>query len=114
MNMQPSTFATTTGETSAAAFKTVSAEQLKTLNDKLLDLVLGAQRNGCKDLSLRELQQAYELRYCKRIELGTVSGAVTRLVDAHKLVRDDKPRACNVTGHNVLPFCVPATQASFL
>lgn len=114
MNMRPDAFATSTGETSAAAFKTVSAERLKTLNDQLLDLVLGAQRNGCKDLSLRELQQAYELRYHKRIELGTVSGAVKRLVDAKKLARDATPRACNVTGHSVLPFAVPASQASFL
>lgn len=127
MNMQPSASGaqaapiapmalnpTSTAETSAASFKGVSAGQMKRLNDELLDLVLGAQRNGCKDLSLRELQQAYELRHSKRIELGTVSGAVTRMVAANKLVRDATPRRCHVTGREILPFCVPATQASFL
>lgn len=114
MNMQPTAFATSMGETSSAAFKTVAAGQMKRLNDELFDLVQGAQRNGCKDLSLRELQQAYELRHSKRIELGTVSGAVTRMVAAKRLVRDATPRRCHVTGREILPFCVPATQASFL
>lgn len=112
MNMQPA--ATRTAETSAASFKGVTAGQMKRLNDELFDLVQGAQRNGCKDLSLRELQQAYELRHSKRIELGTVSGAVTRMVAAKKLVRDATPRRCHVTGREILPFCVPATQVSFL
>lgn len=114
MNMQSSAFATTTGETSSAAFQQVRASGMKRLNDDLLDLVQGAQRNGCKDLSLRELQQAYELRHSKRIELGTVSGAVTRLVAAKKLVRDTTPRRCNVTGREIMPFCAPAKQESFL
>jgi len=114
MNMHATSFATTTGETSAIAFKQVRASGLKRLNDDLLDLVRGAQLNGCKDLSLRELQQAYELRHCKRIELSTVSGSVTRLVAAGKLVRDAAPRQCHVTGREILPFCAPATQGSFL
>lgn len=115
MNMQPAPInATSTAETSAASFKNVSAKSMKRLNDDLFDLVQGAQRNGCKDLSLRELQQAYELRHSKRIELGTVSGAVTRMVAANKLVRDSTPRRCHVTGREILPFCVPATQVSFL
>ena len=114
MNMQTNPFATTTAETRGTAFQAVKASGLKRLNDELLDLVRGAQLNGCKDLSLRELQQAYELRHAKRIELGTVSGAVTRLVAANKLVRDTAPRRCHVTGREIVPFCAPATQGSFL
>jgi hypothetical protein len=114
MNMHSTPFSTTTGETRATAFKGVKASGLKRLNDDLLDLVRGAQMNGCKDLSLRELQQAYELRHSKRIELGTVSGAVTRLVAANKLVRDATPRRCNVTGREIMPFCAPAKQEGFL
>lgn len=110
----PQPFATTTGETRATAFKEVKASSLKRLNDDLLYLVRGAQANGCQDLSLRELQQAYELRHGKRIELGTVSGAVTRLVAGNKLVRLGNPRRCNVTGREILPFFVPAEQVSFL
>lgn len=114
MNMQPQAFATHTGETRATAFKAVKASGLKRLNDELIDLVRGAQLNGCKDLSLRELQQAYELRHGKRIELGTVSGAVTRLVAAGTLVRDTVPRRCHVTNREIMPFCAPAKQGSFL
>ena len=123
MNMQPATATTHNGlpvtptstlETSATAFKQVSAKQLKCLNDELLDLVVGAQLHGAKDMSLRELQQAYEARHNKRIELGTVSGAVTRMVAANKLVRNTMPRHCAITSREILPFCVPATQASFL
>lgn len=114
MNLQPAPFATNTGETRATAFKDVKASGMKRLNDELLDLVRGAQLNGCKDLSLRELQQAYELRHNKRIELGTVSGAVTRMVGAGTLVRDTVPRRCHVTGREIMPFCAPAKQGSFL
>ena len=112
--MQSTPFAVGTAETSAEAFRSVSARHLKRLNDELLDLVRGAQLNGCKDLSLRELQQAYELRHNKRIELGTVSGAVRRMVDAGALVRDKAPRRCCVTGREIMPFCAPAKQESFL
>lgn len=114
MNMPAPAFATTTTETSATAFKAVRASGIKRLNDDLLELVRGAQLNGCKDLSLRELQQAYELRHSKRIELGTVSGAVCRMVAAGSLVRDTAPRRCHVTGREILPFCAPAKQSAFL
>ena len=113
MNMQPMA-AATTGETSAASFKGVSSRQLKTLNDELLELVVGAQRNGCKDLSMRELQQAYEHRHNKRIEMSSISGAISRMVTAGTLVRDAVPRACNITQRDILPFCAPAKQGSFL
>jgi len=123
MNMQPAAAPTpnglpvtptTTLETSATAFKQVSATQLKCLNDTLFDLVVGAQLHGAKDMSLRELQQAYEARHNKRIELGTVSGAITRMVAAHKLVRNTMPRHRAITGREILPFCAPLKQTNFL
>lgn len=114
MNMQTQAFATSTAETRATAFQEVKASGMKRLNDELLELVRGAQMNGCKDLSLRELQQSYELRHSKRIELGTVSGVVTRLVASNKLVRDTTPRRCHVTGREILPFCAPLQQIGFL
>jgi hypothetical protein len=65
-------------------------------------------------VNLRELQQAYEARHNKRIELGTVIGAVTRIVAANKLVRNTMPRNCAITGREILPFCAPLTQTGFL
>lgn len=114
LNMQHTTFATTTAETSATAFKGVTAARLKTLNDVLYDLVAGAQLHGRADMSLRELQAAYEARHNKRIELGTVSGAVTRMVDAGRLSRRLSPRPCTVTEREIMPFFAVHTQESFL
>ena len=71
---------TTTAETKAASFAQVGARELKRLNEQLRDLVIGHQVNGGRDMTGREIQRAYEARYSKRIESGTVSGAINRLV----------------------------------
>lgn len=105
---------TTTNETKAASFAQVGAREMKRLNEQLRDLVVGHQINGGRDMTGREIQRAYEARYGKRIESGTVSGAVNRLVAAGVLARRDVTRACAVTGRAVLPVYAVARQASLV
>ena len=105
---------TTTAETKAASFAQVGARELKRLNEQLRDIVIGHQVNGGRDMTGREIQRAYEARYNKRIESGTVSGAINRLVASGVLARRDVTRACAVTGRAVLPVYAVARQASLV
>lgn len=104
----------TTADTRADSFARVSAGELKRLNEQLLDLVLGHQRNGGRDMSGRELQQAFERTYQRRVEMSSISSAVNRLVAAQRLQRSEKNRPCLVTGREILPVFAPAKQASLV
>lgn len=106
--------AVTTADTRGDSFARVSAGDLKRLNEQLLDLVLGHQRNGGRDMSGKELQQAYERRYSRRIEMSSISSAVNRLVAAERLKRSEKHRPCLVTGREILPVFAPAKQAGLV
>lgn len=106
--------AVTTADTRGDSFARVSAGDLKRLNEQLLDLVLGHQRNGGCDMSGRELQQAFEAKYQRRIEMSSVSSAVNRLVAAERLQRSEKSRPCLVTEREILPVFAPAKQAGLV
>ena len=99
-----------THQTSAQAFSSLGNMVLKTEADKILDIVLAAQRNGMDDLSGREIQARYELQYGKRIDSGTVSARVNALILANRLSRSPIARICSVTGRDIYPVRVPATQ----
>ena len=100
-----------TSQASAQAFGTIGNAGLKTSADKVFDICLAAQRNGIDDLSGREIQARYELLHGKRIDSGTVSARVNALVAAKRLERLTFSRACSVTGRDIYPVRVPATQA---
>lgn len=100
----------TTADTSAAAYASQRPRQQAYLHNQLLELVAGARASGQKDMSLRELQQAWERKHNKRVELSTVSSAVSRLVDAERLLRVTDPRACSVTGRECKPVSLPQQQ----
>lgn len=97
-------------DTSAQALSDLGLRKLKGELDKIHDIVLAAARHGIDDMSGREIQQRYELIYGKRIDSGTVSARVKNLVDGRRLQRRIMTRACQVTGHDIHPVCVVATQ----
>lgn len=99
-----------TSPASAQAFAQVGNVVLKTEADKILDICLGAQRNGAQDLSGREIQARYELLYGKRIDSGTVSARVNALILAGRLKRSQISRACSVTGRDIYPVLVLMAQ----
>lgn len=100
----------TTADTRNASFDAIRPLRQESQQRKLYDLVLGAQRNGAGDMSMRELQQAYEQVHGKRIELSTVSSCCNALVAGKWLVRSTPMRQCCITGRDIKPLSVPAQQ----
>ena len=95
-----------THQTSAQAFSSLGNMVLKTEADKILDICVGAQRNGAHDMSGREIQQRYEFLYGRRIDSGTVNA----LILAGRLKRSSIARACSVTGRDIYPVLVLMAQ----
>lgn len=110
----PAPGTTTTADTSAASFDIERPRWQASKQKQLFDIVLGAQRNGAADMSMRELQAAYERLHSKRIDMSSVSSCCNGLVTAGRLVRATGVRACLVTGRDILPLSVPAKQAGLV
>lgn len=98
-------------DTSAQALDAMGLRKMAGQRRVVFDIVLGAQRNGAQDVSLREIQQRYERLYGKRIDVSTVSARVHNLVAAGWLHRRADIRACSVTGQGVHAVFVPPSQA---
>lgn len=102
----------TIAQTSLEAHGQIGMRERKGQLDVIFDIVLGACRNGAPDLSLREIAAAYHRLHGKPIDVGTVSGRVTQLVTAQRLVREPgSERLCTLSGKTVHPVTVPAKQA---
>ena len=97
--------------TSAQALDAMGLRAMARSNRAIFDICVGAQRNGARDLSLREIQQRYERLYSKRIDVSSVSARVHSLIEAGWLHRRADPRACSITGRSVLPVFAPEKQA---
>ena len=97
--------------TSAMALDAMGLRDMARSNRAIFDICVGAQRNGARDLSLREIQQRYERLYSKRIDVSSVSARVHSLIEAGWLHRRAEPRACSITGRSVLPVFAPEKQA---
>lgn len=100
-------------DTSAMALDAIGLTGRMGLHEKILDICLCEQRGGAEDLSGKEIQANFEQRYNKRIEAGNVSARVNELVAAKRLERIALTRKCTVTGKDIHPVRVPATQSRF-
>ena len=101
--------------TSGQALQDLGTGAQKHQEDRVLDIVIAAKRNGIKDLSLREIAQRWHMVHGQPIDVGTVSARVTSLVAAKRLVRVIyDARACTVSGKTVQPVSVPVRQAGLL
>lgn len=98
-------------DTSAKALDAMGLRAMAGQRRKIFDIVVGAQRNGAKDLSLREIQARFEQREGQRIDVSTVSARVNNLVAAGWLQRRADIRPCTVTGMGVHPVYAPEKQA---
>lgn len=98
-------------ETSRKSLGQISGCERKQQADVILDVVVAACRNGAQDMSLQEIAWAYERQHGKRIDVGTVSGRVTALVTAGRLVRlPSAQRQCSISKRHVAPVTVPLEQ----
>lgn len=100
-----------TAQTSAQALNAIGQVRRKQLQDEIHDICVAAQRNGAADLSGKEIQSAYERLNGRRIEASTISSRLNNLIAAGRLERVAQVRPCAVTGNNIHPVRVPATQA---
>lgn len=98
-------------DTSAKSLEQVGLKRLARQQQEIFDVVLGAQRNGARDMSGVEIQQAYERRYGKRIDPGRVSARVSNMVAAGRLCRREDTRPCRITQKHIHPVYVPEQQA---
>ena len=103
--------AVNTAATSAQALQRIGNVKRKQLQDEIHDICIAMHRHGMEDISGKEIQAQYELIHGKRIEASTISSRVSNLIDAGRLVRVADARPCRVTGNNIHPVRVPATQA---
>lgn len=100
-----------THATSAQALATIGQRTVMNVQDRIHDICVAAQRNGTDDLSGKEIQERYEHLYSKRIDASSVSARINNLIAAKRLERLATVRPCRVTGHDIHPVRVPATQA---
>lgn len=102
----------TIAPTSYAALEGLSAKAVGVRAGEVLLVVTLACKAGHKDLSLREIKQAYVRQFDKDIDISTVSARVNELVKAKSLLRlSESRRLCTQSGASVLPVTVPTTQA---
>lgn len=104
-------FTPTPDSTSAQALAAIGQRTVMNLQDRIHDICVAAQRNGMDDLSGKEIQERYERLYSKRIDASSVSARINNLISAKRLERLTTVRPCRVTGHDIHPVRVPATQA---
>lgn len=98
--------------TSREALAAISLPGRKLQADDVLLVVTLACKAGHKDMSLREIKQAYIRQFDKDIDVSTVSGRVNELVKAQSLVRlAGSRRPCTLSKASVLPVTVPVVQA---
>lgn len=99
---------------SSDSLAAVGLRNLGRQQKEILDLVIGAMRNGADDMTRAEIKESYQRIYGKAIESGTVSARVAGLKDAGRLLQREQPRQCRVTGKTKTVVYAPEKQSSLL
>lgn len=99
---------------SSDSLTAVGLRELGRQQREILDLVIGAMRNGAGDMTRAEIKESYQRIYGKVIESGTVSARVAGLKAAGRLLQREQPRQCRVTGKTKTVVYVSAKQASLI
>ncbi len=101
-------------DTQSDSFRAIGAKKLARQQQEILDVVI----NGCApmvgDMSLTEIQRAYERTYNTRIDVGRVSARVSNMIAGGQLHRRADPRQCTITLRMVHPVFPAQQQASFV
>lgn len=97
--------------TSGMALRQISGYKRKSLADLIEAVVANAMRSGAKDMTMREVQQALVTKYARSVDMSSISGRVSELIEAKRMVRDKTvTRVCTVSGYTVHPLTVPPQQ----
>jgi len=96
--------------TSARSRAVLGLVKEKSQADKVWDIVRGFCRAGGADLSLREIQQRFNLAYGVWLDVSSISARVNALVTAKRLMRSSGVRKCSVSGVDIHPVFVLLSQ----
>ena len=96
---------------SVEAYAALKLPRVAKRQGEIRDICIAAQRNGCNDLTRKEIELRYNFLYGGHIGEGTVSSSVNGLVTAGRLVEGPK-RLCSVSksGIKVGTVYVPMKQ----
>jgi hypothetical protein len=97
-------------DTQSDSYRAISPKKLAKQQQQILDVVIG----GHGDMSLVEIQRAYEATYDLRIDVARVSARVSNLIAGGQLHRKVDPRPCSITRRMVHPVFPAQKQASFI
>ncbi len=97
-------------DTQSDSYRAISPKKLAKQQQQILDVVIG----GPGDMSLVEIQRAYEATYDLRIDVARVSARVSNLIAGGQLHRKVDPRPCSITRRMVHPVFPAQKQASFI
>lgn len=98
--------------TSREALASLSKSGKNTQGDDVFQVISKACAAGRKDLSLREIKQAYQDTFSRDIDVSTVAARVNALVKAERLLRATVSRPCSWSGRYVMPVRVAPVQAA--
>ena len=101
-------------DTSATSLHALGLQGQKSQMDLVEAVVRAACKRGAADISMREVQQALTRDHQVNLDLSSISGRVTALVTAKRLVRAEQSRKCTVTGRDIRALSVPMTQGVLL
>lgn len=105
-------------DTSSQAFHKIGNGRKKNLQDAIVAICTLWQRKGVRDFGATELsrlledQKLAETGRHVRINSSSLSGPISSLVAAGRLVKRKGKRPCTHTRQDIQAYFVPATQAS--
>lgn len=98
-------------DTQSASLQAVGLKKLARQQQEILDVVVACCESLTGDMSLVEIQDAYERINGRRIDVSRVSARVSNLVAAGRLGRREDTRPCSKTGRPIHPVFPPQKQA---
>lgn len=101
-------------DTQSDSFRAIGAKKLAKQQQDILDVVLRHCAPMVGDMSLVEIQRAYEATYGTRIDVGRVSARVSNMIAGGQLHRRTETRACIYTGRQVHPVFPAQKQADLV
>lgn len=101
-------------DTQSDSFRSIGAKKLARQQQDILNVVIGGCAPMVGDMSLVEIQVAFERAYGLRIDVGRVSARVSNMIAGGQLHRCADPRPCTITGRMVHPVFPAQRQASFV
>lgn len=101
-------------DTSAEAFYGLSNKFRESLQGRLLAVLAQRHGYGVRDMSMRELREAFFQAHQQWIDMSSISSSCNGLVKAGRLERLSEPRECAITGRDITPLRAVLRQADLV